>query len=320
MVKYRHTEDGYAAVPMTINNIACLDGQCRPHDVFTSKDCFLPPEAKKLWRLIKIPLRNGLLVTQRNAVKYVAKGGKAMSKYTTGEIAKLCGVSVRTVQYYDSRNILVPSELSEGGRRLYSEQDLKRMKIICFLRNAGISINNIGKLLSEKDPGSVISILLEQQEQLLQEEVNERKEKLELIDGIRRERKSIEDFSVESIGDIAYMMEHKKKLKQLHAILLVSGIPINILQWISIILLISARVWWALVVWAMLAIPYAIWVSVFYFKRVVYICPQCHEIFKPGFKEALWARHTSTLRKLTCTCCGYHGFCVEVYGKEKKDG
>lgn len=48
-----------------------------------------------------------------------------MSKYTTGEIAKLCGVSVWTVQYYDSRNILVPSELSEGGRRLYSEQDLK---------------------------------------------------------------------------------------------------------------------------------------------------------------------------------------------------
>lgn len=66
-----------------------------------------------------------------------------MSKYTTGEIAKLCGVSVRTVQYYDTRNILTPSELTEGGRRLYSEEDLKRMKIICFLRDAGISINSI---------------------------------------------------------------------------------------------------------------------------------------------------------------------------------
>ena len=33
---------------------------------------------------------------------------KAMSKYTTGDIAKLCGVTVRTVQYYDSRGILVP--------------------------------------------------------------------------------------------------------------------------------------------------------------------------------------------------------------------
>lgn len=135
-----------------------------------------------------------------------------MSKYTTGEIAKLCGVSVRTVQYYDSRNILIPSELSEGGRRLYSEQDLKRMKIICFLRDAGISINSIGELLSEDNPGSVISVLLEQQEQLLQEEVRERKAKLEMIDGIRRELKSMENFSVESIGDIAYAMGNKKKM------------------------------------------------------------------------------------------------------------
>lgn len=29
----------------------------------------------------------------------------AMSKYTTGELAKLCGVTVRTVQYYDTRNL-----------------------------------------------------------------------------------------------------------------------------------------------------------------------------------------------------------------------
>ena len=101
-----------------------------------------------------------------------------MSKYTTGEIAKLCGVSVRTVQYYDTRGILTPSELTEGGRRLYSEDDLKRMKIICFLRDAGISINNIGELLSEDDPSSVISVLLDQQEQLLREEVQELQQNL----------------------------------------------------------------------------------------------------------------------------------------------
>jgi hypothetical protein len=40
--------------------------------------------------------------------------------YTTGEIAKLCGVSVRTVQYSDTRGILIPSSLTEGGRRLYT--------------------------------------------------------------------------------------------------------------------------------------------------------------------------------------------------------
>lgn len=85
-----------------------------------------------------------------------------MSIYTTGEIAKLCGVTVRTVQYYDSRSILVPSALSEGGRRLYSEEDLKRLRIICFLREAGLSINSIFELLQEENSGSTLSLLLEQ--------------------------------------------------------------------------------------------------------------------------------------------------------------
>ena len=49
-------------------------------------------------------------------------------------MAKLCGITVRTVQYYDTRGILIPSAFSEGGRRLYSEEDLKRLKVICFLR------------------------------------------------------------------------------------------------------------------------------------------------------------------------------------------
>ncbi len=241
-----------------------------------------------------------------------------MSKYTTGEMAKLCGVSVRTVQYYDTRGILTPSELSEGGRRLYSEDDLKRMKIICFLRDAGISINSIGELLSEADPGSVISVLLEQQEQALSEEIKERQAKLEVLDGIRKALKSVSNFSIESIGDIAYQMENKKEMKRLHAVLLLTGIPFSFFQWGSIILWIMTGIWWPFVLYGLLVIPYGIWVTRYYFSRVAYICPQCHEVFKPNLKEAFWARHTPTLRKLTCTHCGYKGFCVETFRKDKK--
>ena len=240
-----------------------------------------------------------------------------MSKYRTGEIAKLCGVSVRTVQYYDTRNILVPSALSEGGRRLYSEEDLKRMKIICFLRDAGISINSIGELFAEEDPGRVITVLLEQQEQLLQAELDERKAKLELVNGIRRELKNITTFSVESIGDIAYAMENKKKMRQLHAILLLTGVPLGILQWTAIVLWIVSGIWWLMLLWLAVGVLYSIWVTNFYFKRVAYICPQCHAVFKPRLWEAFWANHTPTLRKLTCTACGHHGFCVETWGKEE---
>ena len=193
------------------------------------------------------------------------------------------------------------------------------MKIICFLRDAGISIRNIGELLSEEDPGSVISVLLDRQEEILREEIEERKAKLEILEGIRRERKGVEHFSVESIGDIAYVMENKKKMKQLHAILLISGIPISVIQWTAILLWIAAGIWWPFVMWVVLVIPYGIWITNFYFKRVEYICPHCHEVFRPGLKEAFWARHTPTLRKLTCTGCGHKGFCIETYRREEKE-
>ena len=117
-----------------------------------------------------------------------------MSKYTTGEVAKRCGVTVRTVQYYDTRGILVPAELSEGGRRLYSEDDLKRMRVICFLRDLGFSIDAIGKLLSDDDPAAVIDLPIEQQAQTLREEIGERQERLSKLEALRRELRDVERF------------------------------------------------------------------------------------------------------------------------------
>lgn len=70
--------------------------------------------------------------------------------YTTGEMAKLAGVSVRTVQYYDQRGILLPSNMTEGGRRLYSDQDLEKLRWICFLRDLDFSIKAIQEILTEE--------------------------------------------------------------------------------------------------------------------------------------------------------------------------
>ena len=241
-----------------------------------------------------------------------------MSKYTTGEIAKLCGVSVRTVQYYDDRGILVPSELSEGGRRLYTEDDLKRMHIICFLREAGLPINSISALFAEKNPENIISILLEQQEQVLKEELSERQAKLDLIEGIKRELKELDTFSVESIGDIAHVMKQKNKLSKMRLTMVLTGIPVTALQWTSIVLWITNGLWWLFVIWALVAIPWGICISKYYFNHVAYICPECHEVFKPKLKEAFWAYHTPRMRRLTCPKCGRKGLCVEVYA-EKND-
>lgn len=241
-----------------------------------------------------------------------------MSKYTTGEIAKLCGVTVRTVQYYDTRGILIPSELSEGGRRLYSEDDLRRMKIICFLREMDLPIDAIFKILKEEHPEKLISLLIEQQETILSDEISGKKEKLEKLRELKNELKGKTDFSIESIGDIAVIMESKKKLKKMHRMMVLTGIPVSALQWFSIIFWIVKGIWWPFVVWVLVAVPWGILISRYYFNHVKYICPECHEVFKPAFKEAFWANHTPTARKLTCTGCGHKGFCVEIWGGDGK--
>lgn len=239
-----------------------------------------------------------------------------MSQYTTGEVAKLCGVTVRTVQYYDTRGILTPSALTEGGRRLYDEEDVRKCRIICFLRELDLPIDAIRQLLSEEDPGSVISILLDQQEQVLREEIEGRRQKLERLEDLRRGLRGLGRFSIESIGDIAHIVENRNKLKKLHRNLLIFGLPVNVLQWVTILLWIFKGVWWPFALWVVIAVPYGVWISRYYFRNTAYICPQCHTVFKPTFRQAFFARHTPKTRKLTCVKCGHHGFCVETWGGE----
>ena len=243
-----------------------------------------------------------------------------MLQYTTGEVAKLCGVTVRTVQYYDTRGILVPSELSEGGRRLYSEDDVKRMKIICFLRELGLSIDSIRQLLSEDDPASVISLLLDQQEAALKKEIGTREEQLRKLEELKSGLKSVSEFSVESIGDIAYLMTNRKRLRNLRILMVLIAIPLGILQWSSIILWITKGIWWLFLVWAIVLIPYAFYFSRWYFKKMAYICPQCHTVFQPTVREGFWANHTPATRKLTCPSCGHRGFCVEIAAETEAAG
>ena len=241
-----------------------------------------------------------------------------MSQYTTGEMAKACGVTVRTVQFYDQKGILIPSALSEGGRRLYSEDDLKKMKIICFLRDTGLSLDTIGQLMKEEDPESTISILLVQQEQVLREEISERREKLNRLEELKKWVESTSSFSVETIGDIATIMEGQKKMSAMHRNMLLTGLPLSLLQIASILLWIFKGIWWPFIIWVLAAIPWAVLWSRYYYRHTAYICPQCHEVFRPAFREAFFANHTPKTRKLTCVKCGHKGFCVETWGGDGK--
>lgn len=233
--------------------------------------------------------------------------------YTTGEVAKLCGVSVRTVQYYDTRGILIPSSLTEGGRRLYTEADVSRMRVICFLRELGLSINSIGELLSEEHPERVIDLLLTQQEQELRTELSALQEKLDKLTGLRRALPGLETFSLETIGDIATVMQNKKKLVKTRAVMISFAILAELIEIGTIALWIVKGIWWPFAVGMPVAIALCLWLTLYYYKQVAYICPACHKVFRPKFWSFFNAFHTPNTRKLTCPACGHKGYCVETH-------
>ncbi len=236
-----------------------------------------------------------------------------MSQYTTGEIAKLAGVTVRTVQYYDSRGILVPSDFSEGGRRLYNDADLSKLRVICFLRDLDVQINSIAEILEAENAEKVISLLLEQQLSMVQEEISEKEKQRDKIISIQKEMKNYRNFSIENLNDIAQQMENKKKLYRVRATMLAIGIPCEILELFTFILGLVKGIWWPYILGLVIIIACSIFILWYYDHNVSFICPECHKIFKPGRWESLWAKHTTTTRKLHCKGCGYHGYCVETY-------
>ena len=82
------------------------------------------------------------------------------------EFAKLCGVSVRTLHYYDETGILKPSYVDKNtGYRFYDEASLLRMQEILFYRELDFSLKSISEILSS--PGYNKEKALAEQKKLL---------------------------------------------------------------------------------------------------------------------------------------------------------
>jgi MerR family transcriptional regulator, thiopeptide resistance regulator len=60
-----------------------------------------------------------------------------------GELARATGLTVRTLHHYDVIGLLVPSERTQAGYRLYGEQDVRRLYEIRALRDLGIPLGEI---------------------------------------------------------------------------------------------------------------------------------------------------------------------------------
>ncbi len=88
--------------------------------------------------------------------------------YTAGELAKIAGVSSRTIRYYDEKGILKPCGYSEGDYRLYDEQAVILLQQILMLKYVGLSLEEIKECILQEETFPLKERLERQKELMLQ--------------------------------------------------------------------------------------------------------------------------------------------------------
>ncbi len=66
-----------------------------------------------------------------------------------GDVAEATGLTVRTLHHYESIGLLVASERTASGHRLYSSSDIERLYRICLLRRLGLPLGEIAAVLDD---------------------------------------------------------------------------------------------------------------------------------------------------------------------------
>ena len=111
--------------------------------------------------------------------------------YTISQLAKMSGVTPRTLHYYDQIGLLKPVKSEKNGYRLYEERELLQLQQILFFRELNFSLADIKKIINQ--PDFVISQALQDHKKL-----------------IRLKQKKLEKLIKTIDKTINHMSKHKK--------------------------------------------------------------------------------------------------------------
>ena len=84
---------------------------------------------------------------------------------TVGQLARLSGVTVRTLHHYDETGLLRPSGRTDAGYRLYDPDDVARLQQVLYYRELGLTLDEVAELLD--DPAADPTTHLTRQHELL---------------------------------------------------------------------------------------------------------------------------------------------------------
>lgn len=76
------------------------------------------------------------------------QGNGGLLDLKINEVAKLTGVTVRTLHYYDEIGLLTPSEVTEAGYRIYNDKVLATLQQILFFRELDFPLSDIKEIMT----------------------------------------------------------------------------------------------------------------------------------------------------------------------------
>lgn len=123
---------------------------------------------------------------------------------TVKQLAKKCGVSVRTLHHYDAIGLLKPAQVTEAGYRLYDEAALERLYLILLFRELGFRLKDIRGILDAPDFDR--NRVLERQIELLERKQRHLEYVTDLARGIKQmgvKNLEFQNFDPKKVDDYA---------------------------------------------------------------------------------------------------------------------
>ena len=130
---------------------------------------------------------------------------------TVGEVAKKMGVTVRALQYYDREGLFSPSCISEGGRRLYNDEDIVRLHQILTLKSLGFSFDEIKNGLTDINTPEKAVAALTEQSKTIQSQINSLTQSLRAIETLKSEVIQMQTVDFKKYADIIINLQMGNK-------------------------------------------------------------------------------------------------------------
>jgi MerR family transcriptional regulator, thiopeptide resistance regulator len=132
--------------------------------------------------------------------------------YTVKQLAKLAGVSVRTLHYYDEIGLLKPSSLGGNGYRHYEEEALLKLQQILFYRELELSLDEIKGIMNH--PDFDVLTALRSHKEALQGRVERLKRLIQTVDNTIDQVKGNENMDAKGLFEGFSEEEQEKYAKE----------------------------------------------------------------------------------------------------------